>query len=59
MGWPDSPYLWREHAKPAQDQYAAIATQISEFEPVTMMANPEVGGSQSLHSSDPTMSICL
>lgn len=42
MGWPDSPYLWREHAKPAQEQYAAIATQISEFEPVTMMANPEV-----------------
>ena len=25
MGWPDSPYLWRENAKPAQEQYAAVA----------------------------------
>lgn len=42
MGWPDSPYLWRENAGPAQEQYAAIAKAISQFEPLTMFANPEV-----------------
>jgi agmatine deiminase len=41
MGWPDSPYLWRENAKPAQKEYTNIAKAISEFEPVTMFANPE------------------
>jgi agmatine/peptidylarginine deiminase len=39
MGWPDSGYLWREDAKPAQEQYANIAKAISEFEPLTMFAN--------------------
>lgn len=39
MGWPDSGYLWREGAKPAQEQYANIAKAISEFEPLTMFAN--------------------
>ncbi len=42
MGWPDSGYLWRDDAKPAQEQYAEIAKAISQFEPVVMMANPEV-----------------
>lgn len=42
MGWPYSPYLWRENAKPAQQQYAAIAKAISEFEPVWMFADPSV-----------------
>jgi Porphyromonas-type peptidyl-arginine deiminase len=40
MGWPDSGNLWRENAKPAQEQYAAIAIAISQFEPLTMFANP-------------------
>ena len=39
MGWPDSGYLWREGAKPAQEQYANVAKAISEFEPLTMFAN--------------------
>ena len=39
MGWPDSGYLWRGGAKPAQEQYANIAKAISEFEPLTMFAN--------------------
>ena len=39
MGWPDSGYLWRDGAKPAQAQYAAVAKAISEFEPLTMFAN--------------------
>ena len=42
MGWPDSPYLWRENAKPAQEQYAAVAKAISQFEPLIMLTNPEV-----------------
>ena len=41
MGWPDSPYLWRENAKPAQEQYAAVAKSISQFEPLVMLTNPE------------------
>lgn len=39
MGWPDSGYLWRDNAEPAQEQYANIAKAISEFEPLTMFAN--------------------
>lgn len=39
MGWPDSGNLWRDEAKPAQEQYANIAKAISEFEPLTMFAN--------------------
>ena len=42
MGWPYSPYLWRDGAKPAQQQYAAIAKAISQFEPVWMFADPAV-----------------
>ena len=42
MGWPDSAYLWRDNAKPAQKQYADIAKAISKFEPVVMIVNPEV-----------------
>ena len=39
MGWPDSGYLWRDGAAPAQEQYANIAKAIAEFEPLTMFAN--------------------
>ena len=40
MGWPSSGYLWREGAKPAQEQYAGIAKAISQFEPLKMIASP-------------------
>ena len=40
MGWPTSGYLWREGAKPAQEQYAGVAKAISQFEPVKMIASP-------------------
>lgn len=40
MGFPTSGYLWREMAKPAQAQYAAVAKAISQFEPVKMVASP-------------------
>ena len=36
MGWPRRPDNWRENAGPAQKAYAAVATAISEFEPVTL-----------------------
>lgn len=42
MGWPYSPYLWRDNAKPAQQQYAAVAKAISQFEPLWMFADPSV-----------------
>lgn len=48
MGWPTSGYLWREGAKPAQEQYAGIAKAISQFEPLKMIASP---GAVSEHSS--------
>ena len=39
MGWPHRTDTWQMGAKPAQEQYAAIARAISEFAPVTMCAN--------------------
>ncbi len=42
MGWPYDPCLWRDGAVPAKKTYAAVATTISQFEPVTMLADPAV-----------------
>ena len=36
MGWPQRPDNWREYAGPAQTAFAAVATAIMEFEPVTL-----------------------
>ena len=36
MLWPERPDNWRLGAKPAQKAFAAVATAISQFEPVTM-----------------------
>ncbi len=36
MLWPERPDNWRQEAKPAQRTYAAVATAIAEFEPVTV-----------------------
>lgn len=36
MGWPRRPDNWREYAGPAQKAFAAVATAIMEFEPVTL-----------------------
>ena len=36
MGWPRRPDNWREYAGPAQTAFAAVATAIMEFEPVTL-----------------------
>ena len=53
MGWPDSGYLWRDGAKPAQEQYAAVAKAISEFEPLTMFANAGAVCALQIHSGFP------
>jgi agmatine deiminase len=39
MLWPQRPDNWRLGAKPAQRSWVAVATAISEFEPVTVGAN--------------------
>jgi len=40
MLWPERPDNWRRRAQPAQAAFAAVATAISRFEPVTLGASP-------------------
>jgi agmatine deiminase len=39
MLWPERPDNWRRQAQPAQTAFAAVATAISRFEPVTLGAS--------------------
>lgn len=39
MLWPERPDNWRDGAKPAQEAFAAVATAIQNFEPVTVLAS--------------------
>jgi agmatine deiminase len=39
MIWPERPDNWRLGAKPAQAAFAAVATAIARFEPVTMLVS--------------------
>lgn len=41
MTWPERPDVWREHAEPAQEAFAAVARAIVRFEPVTVCASRE------------------
>ncbi|EFJ50363.1 hypothetical protein VOLCADRAFT_88897 [Volvox carteri f. nagariensis] len=41
MAFPYDPYLWRDEARPAQQQQVEIARAISQFEPVWMLADPK------------------
>ncbi len=41
MAWPCRLELWGERLDAARTAYAELATAIAEFEPVTMIANPE------------------
>eukprot|EP00878_Enallax_costatus_P012741 GHUV01013305.1.p1 GENE.GHUV01013305.1~~GHUV01013305.1.p1 ORF type:complete len:444 (+),score=149.21 GHUV01013305.1:397-1728(+) len=52
MGWPYDKYLWRENALPAKKQYAAVAKTISQFEPVTMWADPSVAAEAEQYLAD-------
>jgi agmatine deiminase len=40
MLWPERPDNWREGARPGQQAYAAVASAIARFEPVTVGASP-------------------
>jgi agmatine deiminase len=40
MLWPERPDNWRMGAEPAQRAYAAVASAIARFEPVTVGTNP-------------------
>ncbi|HXL97164.1 MAG TPA: agmatine deiminase [Steroidobacteraceae bacterium] len=39
MLWPERPDNWRRHAQPAQQAFAAVATAIARFEPVSIGAS--------------------
>lgn len=41
MAWPCREALWDDGLEAARDAYAEVAKAIAEFEPVTMIANPE------------------
>ncbi|KAL6759516.1 hypothetical protein V8C86DRAFT_2573792 [Haematococcus lacustris] len=36
IGWPDSPFNWRQQARPAQLAFGAVAEAIAMYEPVTV-----------------------
>jgi agmatine deiminase len=41
MLWPERPDNWRRHAEPAQQAFAALATAIARFEPVSVGASAQ------------------
>lgn len=41
MAWPCREALWGDRLEMAQDAYAEVANAIAQFEPVTMIANPQ------------------
>ena len=61
MGWPQRPDNWREGAVHAQRAFVAVATAISQFEPVTVCANEgQVGGcAVALPMAPPCVASCL
>lgn len=42
MGWPFSRSIWRADAQPAKSAVVEIASAIAAFEPVTVLASPEL-----------------
>lgn len=49
LAWPCRTSLWGEHLDEAKRTYAAIAQAIAEFEPVTVLARPDLTADASLH----------
>jgi len=41
MAWPKRVELWREYLEAAREDYVRVAQAIAEFEPVTLLADPE------------------
>jgi agmatine deiminase len=48
MAWPSRPELWGERLAAAQEACAELARTILQFEPVTMIARPELAADASL-----------
>lgn len=49
MAWPCRPELWGERMAAARQAYADVARAIANFEPVTMIARPDLTAEASLH----------
>lgn len=49
LAWPCRTTLWGEHLDEAKRTYAAIAQAIAGFEPVTVLARPDLTADASLH----------
>ncbi|HRY25229.1 MAG: agmatine deiminase family protein [Geminicoccaceae bacterium] len=49
LAWPCRAALWGEHLEDAKHTYAAIAQAIAGFEPVTVLARPDLTADASLH----------
>ena len=49
MAWPCREQVWGDRIERAREVYAEVAQAISEFEPVTMIARPELTASVSLY----------
>jgi agmatine deiminase len=49
MAWPCREELWGERMAEARQAYAEVARAIAEFEPVTMIARPDLTAEASLH----------
>lgn len=49
MAWPCRTELWGEHMAAARQAYAELAKTIATYEPVTMIARPELTAEASLH----------
>src|SRR3712207_6369079 len=49
MAWPCRSDLWGDRLPAARKAYAEAAQAIAEFEPVTMLARPELVAEASLH----------
>jgi agmatine deiminase len=49
MAWPCRPELWGERMAAARQAYAEVAQTIAQFEPVTVIARPDLTAEASLH----------
>jgi agmatine deiminase len=47
MGWPKRESIWHGHIEAARDDYARVAQAIARFEPLTMLADPELAADAS------------
>ena len=47
MGWPKRESIWHGHIEAAPDDYARVAQAIARFEPLTMLADPELAADAS------------